>query len=261
MDGYGFRFLSISPKDLSASKLGDLLKHYEAAIRSEYRLSTGDRPEDAGIVALSSIEDNCTTLRFILSALFVTIAARIGVIPKPNQSFLNNYSPATRTLYRDFYSLSSHYNTPIESFAFSSGRPDDLRRLSIISPEDISRASSAIVESKKTLYGKVITVGGKGPRVGIELSESTALSCIASRELALEAARYLYQDVRVRGEAKVVISLGEPSIKDFTIKEIEQFEPLPPTDLVDILKPHIKDQLNRIDNIEEFFHNLREEEE
>lgn len=261
MDGYGFRFLSITPKDLSASKLGDLLKHYEAAIKSEYKIETGAKPDDAGIVALNSIEDNCITLRFILPALLVATGLRVGDVPKPNQSFNSSYSPATRALYQHIYTLGSLHNTPIESFVFSSDNPTDVECLSTIYPEDIARATHALLKSKKTLYGSVVAVGGKEPKIKIALDDGSTLSCFASKELTLKAAGFLYDTVKISGTAKIIISLGEPHIEEFDINNIDQFKPLSATELVEALRPHITDQLNRIDNIDDFFHKLREDEE
>ncbi|MCB5253482.1 MAG: hypothetical protein M0P37_08710 [Synergistaceae bacterium] len=261
MDGYGMRFLSISPKELSASKLGELIKQYEIAIRSEYKECTGSKPEDGGIVALDSIEDNCVTLRFFVAALLVTVGARVSRIPKPNQCLTERYTSASRRLYEQIYSIGSSYNTPIESFRFSQGDQSKTEVLSVISPEDISQIATARLKSIKKLYGKVVSVGGIEPKIKIQLADGETISCNATIELTQKAAGYLYESVKVTGLAKTCYSLGTSSVTEFTIHSIDRFEELSIMDLFARLKPNISDQLDRIDDLDEYFMDIREDTE
>lgn len=258
MEGYGLKFLSISPKDISASKLGDLIKQYEIAVKSEYKEATGYTAEDCGIVALKSIEENCTTLRFTVAALLVSSAALVAQIPKPGQYIADSYTPASQKLYQKLFSFSSSFETEVESFRFSLENNAQIETISRLTPQDIAQFHSVKISSPKTLYGTVVAVGGIEPKVRIQLDNGDTLNCKSSVKLAQKAAGFLYERVKFSGKAKTSFSFGEAQITEFNIEKIDAFEVLSALDLIQKLKPHIKEQLNRIEDPDEYFFSMRE---
>jgi|GEM_PF-6787725 len=258
MDGYALKFKSISPHEIPASRLGDLIKQYEIAVKKEYLRHSGKSIQDSDLVALKSIEANCTVLRFIAAPALCATAALVISIPKPNSYIPSNYPSDCRRFYEQIYDIGSNYNTAIESFQYSQTNDSVIKILSEISMEDTAQMPSTTLKSKKTMYGEVIQVGGKQPKVRIKLDNGDIVSCIGDKDIVCKAAGFLYNSVRFSGIAKTHFSLGSPYIQSFVLKDIQSFTALPAADLINRLKPHISKQLDRLDDQELYFQELRE---
>ncbi len=259
MEQYGIRFVTISPSQLSASSLASLIKKYESAIFSEYKRNDNNaESKDQFIVALTSIEDNCTLLKFFIPYVLSTCALFVSSIPLSNYSTYGDATKNSREFIHEVLRVNAAHNTSAELIKISNGKTEVLSSLSY---DDMAVLDKCKVMVSSTMYGKITTVGGKQqPKVKILFDNGQSISCsIKERTLVYVAAKLLYKTVSVNGTASFIRFDSISRLIDFEIHTIQEFIPMNPIELVRSVAPLVKKQLERIKDFDEFFSQLREE--
>ncbi len=257
MQQYAIRLVSINPSQLSASSLANLIRKYEAAVMSEYNNNESkDVSNDQLIVALTSIEDNCTLLKFCVPYALSAFALFVSSIPLSDYSRLATATKSSRDFIQEVFTINKTYDTTAELIQI---KDNDQEIISTVSRDDINRISKYTYNSTTTLYGEITMVGGKQiPKVRITLEDGHTISCsLINRDTVYQAANLLYKRVSATGTASYMRVNGESQVLDFKIDSIHEFKPLKPTALIKKLSPLVKTQISRIDDIEGFFAKLR----
>lgn len=259
MEQYGIRFVTISPDQLSASTLANLIRKYELAVLSEYKKSdASSMSKEHYIVALTSIEDNCTFLKFFVPYALSACALFVSSLPQSNYSNYGSASKNSRDFIHEVININSTYNTSAELIRITEGTPEVVSSLSF---KDNDIFNEYMVKSTSTMYGIITTVGGKQqPKVKVSFDNGQTIACdIKYKNLVYEAARLLYKTVSVKGTSSSVMFSGITRIVDFEIEAITEFIPLKPCDFIKKISPLVKHQLDRISDIEGFFSRIRED--
>ncbi|MBF0515492.1 MAG: hypothetical protein HQK97_00035 [Nitrospirae bacterium] len=81
------------------------------------------------------------------------------------------------------------------------------------------------LSGKTVIYGKIMRVGGKSPKIGIELIDNRTIYCDVSESMAKIIACRLYYWVGLSGTAKW--NADDYSIQSFTIEEIIEYADTP----------------------------------
>lgn len=259
MEQFAIRFAEISPSQMSASMLADLIKKYEAAVLSEYK-KTKDKTstESQPIVALTSIEDNCILLNFKVPDVLIESARFVLSLPQDGYSRLSVATKQSKAFIQTVRQVSQFYDTPTEFIHITS---DNRRQLiSKVSITDTPEPSKNTYSSITSLYGKVSMVGGKKPKVRLSLENGASISCdLKDEETIFQAAALLHKDVVVTGTALIVQTDKEAYIQSFEIDSIQEFKALKPSSLIQKLAPLVKKQIDRIEDINGYFAKLRED--
>lgn len=259
MEQFGIRFNTINPSQLSASSLASLIKKYECAIVSEF--STNEKNQDCAdkiIVALTSIEDNCTLLKFFIPYVLGSYAMFVSSIPHANYSTYGSATKSSRDFIHEVLKVNATFNTSAELVKISDGKTEIVSSLSY---DDISILEQCKVVASSTKYGKITTVGGKQqPKVKVLLDNGQSISCtLKDNQLVFAAAKLLYSTVSIKGIASYIRFDGVSKLVDFEIHTINEFIPLKPIDLIKKVAPLVKEQLDRIQDFDDYFSQLRED--
>jgi len=159
MQQYAIRLVSINPSQLSASSLANLIRKYEAAVMSEYNNNESkDVSNDQLIVALTSIEDNCTLLKFCVPYALSAFALFVSSIPLSDYSRLATATKSSRDFIQEVFTINKTYDTTAELIQI---KDNDQEIISTVSRDDINRISKYTYNSTTTLYGEITMVGGK----------------------------------------------------------------------------------------------------
>lgn len=261
MEQYAIRFVSINPSQLSASALANLIRKYETAVMSEYKRNENkDVSNDRLIIALTSIEDNCTLLKFCVPYALSAFALFVSSIPLSDYSRLATATKSSRDFIQEVFTINKTYDTKAELIQIKDSNQEII---STVSRDDTQKISKYTYNSITTLYGVVTMVGGKQlPKVRLTLENGHTISCsLIRRDTVYHAANLLYKSVTATGTASFMRVNGESQVLDFEIDSIIEFRPLKPTALIKKLSPLVKTQISRIDDIEGFFAKLRGDEE
>lgn len=166
----------------------------------------------------------------------------------------------SRTALRDIQKVSMTYHTPAK-FGYRNGSFEELAQISSTTPLE---APAPEVEGETTIYGTVTSIGGDNPpRAILLLANGDKLRCnITERgglRVAKELGKRLYSEVGVKGIARW--NLSDMSMSFFRIDEVLDFEDRPITEALSNLYPTLGVELEKIDDLEAYFSDLRDEEE
>jgi len=257
MQQYAIRFVSINPSQLSASSLASLIKKYEAAVMSEYRQKEGKTEhDDSLIVALTSIESNCTFLKFFIPIVLSASASFVSSIPLSGYSSYANATKSSREFIQEVFTINKVHNTVAELIRVTDNNSEII---STVTQDDSPLIAQHYYSSITTLYGKVTMVGGKTrAKVRLTLDSGQLISCsLKEDKIVYDAAALLYKKVIVTGIASYLRNDEKSHLTDFEIDTITEFKPLGPLAFIKKLSPLAKTQISRIDDIEGFFARLR----
>jgi hypothetical protein len=169
------------------ASFSNLFKHIDPAVADEVRSS------------LVSIEDNCIKLGFSLTpaarkavGTFLIFAAseNAPAIPYECNEHLRSINRITESYDAEVEMSSVVPNQP--SVRFNKERP-----LPLVEKQTV------VLKYDTSIYGKIMQVGGAHPNMHVApLSGGAQVVCETSEDLAIQAAKLLYQMVRVTGEAR-----------------------------------------------------------
>ncbi|WP_353571956.1 hypothetical protein [Candidatus Albibeggiatoa sp. nov. BB20] len=206
---------TVSPASLSASELADIISSYEKSLISEIERNNDTALDNKPpIVSLVRIEKGSIQLGFYSDCpctvpAFYTITTAIvnknfNTLSDKTVSCLNKIKQVIekRAMSANFYV--EHNATPLATI---SADTEIIQKITYVTGET-------------TLYGKITRVGGNDPVVRLEVDANNIIHCKVEKNLAIELANYLYQRVRLIGEAKW--NMSDYSIKAFTITEFDR---------------------------------------
>ncbi len=261
METYGIRFEAVSPSLFPASKLAALISKFEKAIISVYNGDELDEKVEDGtnIVALTEIEDNCILLKFVASAALMISMQKVVELPINNFS---NYGEANRSVkefYQEMFNIKDYFHSPAEFIKFNGSVKEIVSRIEI--NDKLNEEKQTNVQSKASLYGEVIYIGGRTPKAKISFDTGEDIVCdLAGREaLAQEIARYLYKEVKVTGTATYIVDKWNSKLTKMIIDTVELFDPPSLVDRIKNVSPYISNQLNKINDLSEYVRELRED--
>jgi hypothetical protein len=182
------------PESMDAADLGELIssfsklfKHIDPELADDVRSS------------LVSIEDNCIKLGFALNPAAKTALAAFLLFANSETAPAIPYecNDSLRTINR----ITSSYEAEVEMDALSPNQSPV--QFSKDKPLRLVKKTAATLKYETSIYGKIVQVGGGNPNIHIlPLNGGRQVICDTSEELAIQAAKLLYQTVRVTGEAK-----------------------------------------------------------
>ena len=145
-------------------------------------------------VGFSSIEEGSIRLGFTPIMASVVVAAYLSIASAVNENnFASLPSNALEALNK-IVTFTRRHNCVADLLS-----PDNDERIASITPE--TNTKIGLVEGQTTLYGVILRVGGKTPRVMIETVSGDTLTCSVSLEIAREMGERLYEFAEFSGIA------------------------------------------------------------
>lgn len=108
---------------------------------------------------------------------------------------------------------------------------------------DFSLPENLFLKGGTSVLGKVVRVGGKEPKLRLQLPSGKVLTCETSEPIAKQLGHKLYETVVCKGEA--VWDLSSNEITKFRIKEVGPFRESLASDAFDKLSQAMPLSLNR----------------
>ncbi|MCB5230523.1 MAG: hypothetical protein LHW55_02740 [Candidatus Cloacimonetes bacterium] len=249
------KFNDILPKEISVSKLADLLKSFEAVLLSKLPKKR-DRKKDAPelIVSLENIYENCTAVSLRMDQELASIASKL--LPSISTDDNRDRSVKIRKFATALNVFSDYYETRPDFFYVENGEE---KPIFSYTPTETVVPEKRTYSSVTSRYGRVISVGGVTPKVRIKFDDEVTLSCDTENEnIVYEAASLLYKQVLVKGYGTFTLSEDTKIMEKFTIESISEFEPLGGNELAEKLSPYVEEQVERIEDPADYFRKIRE---
>lgn len=143
----------------------------------------------------------------------------------------------------------------VSEFRFSASN----QVLATITPELIV-ADAALLKGESVLYGQVIRVGGRSPKVLIAAADhSGTISCAVSQEIARTLGGRLYTDIGVAGIA--TWNAETLKLEAFQITELLPYKKTPITQAFKQLSDRYGQYFDDIDDVDEFIASVRGDKE
>jgi len=185
----------IEPGLVRSREIGELLESLEDAVASVIALQDAGMSKEEVVVGITAISAGSISLQFgspqpdLVREAFFTVSeavsqSRFKALPNSSRRSLAKVSAFARR-----HDCRAEFRVPT------------IREPLAIIDRETQVAEPELVFGETTLYGRVIRVGGRTPRVMIETSDGSSVYCDSSPAVAKELAPKLYERVRLIGRA------------------------------------------------------------
>ncbi|MBI4332457.1 MAG: hypothetical protein HY673_14385 [Chloroflexi bacterium] len=210
----------VKPETTKASDIADIIKAIESMLESYIFRDHPDTDKDAVIVGLVSIENLSVGLTFRSQIPAITIRAfeKVGEAVATGQ--YSELPPASLEALNTI-ALFTRRRQCTTDFIVRNGQR---KTVATMTPQTkIERLPSLTGET--TIYGQVIRVGGRDPKVWVELINGDQITCEASVDIVRKLGGKLYDIVGLSGSARW--NPKSLALEGFTAKDITPYEETP----------------------------------
>lgn len=240
----------ISPAKVRASELAKIIESVEEMIASVIVRDHPKITKESIVVGLINIEQGSVKLDFIPDLYEQGMSAFQEIGQAINSK---NFSKLPKDSIRSLNLISSFtkkYNCAGELRS----RTSDNVPLAVITSE-IKIEPDSILKGQTTLYGNVIRVGGKTPKIMLETIEGLTIFCDIDQNLAIHLGNKLYKAVGLKGTASW--NSRDFSIESFRIESITDYEEISLSKSINELSKLAGKYFSDIDDVEQYVFNLR----
>lgn len=198
---------------------------------------------DRGSVSLQF----CPQLREPAQEAFEIIASAI------NEDFYDRLRNPTIDALQKLVNF-SHANNCNTEFRINKNQPKPLAK---ITPETNIKPSPKL-SGETILYGKLLRVGGKTPKIWLELPDGNDFFCETNEPLAIDLAARLYTWVGLKGDARW--NSRDHTIDSFYAREITLYQNQNITETFNAIRKYIGNWISEIHDVDEYVNELRHSE-
>lgn len=216
------RLPELRPWSTDASELAFLLRTLEAALVA-MPAPASPEGEPTAPLSLVGVADGSNKLTLAVApirlAAFAALASSIAT---------SNYLSLPPSAHDALHELSNRLVAASHSVIVTAGRSSGVARFEISASHPVpKRQPVPPLRGPSNLYGRCLSVGGaKTTRAELRLADGAVFTCqLASRELARELAKRLYEEVVLDGNAAWDIATGE--LLEFEAQRLTPFGPPP----------------------------------
>ena len=245
-----FNGKNISPELIRAKELASILQALDELLAAETAHIYPHLPAENAAVGLVSIQSGSLALSFQtktpeIKTVFHHVASTI------EQMKFDRLTTRGLESLRTIASFGKRYDCRTE---FRS--TDKPTALAVLEP-NTEIQPLPILDGETTLYGEIIRVGGKEPKVTLELTSGQTISCDASEALTKDLATRLYTWVGLKGMA--TWNAHDNRLITFNIQKITSYENLSYSQAFDLLSDMIGKHLDHINDVAQYVADLRSE--
>jgi len=242
----------IAPGLVRSKELAEILDSVEDMIASVIVVEDPSLKKDEIVVGLLSVGEGSMTLQFASPLPDLVVPAFREVAKAVESDDYERLPTGSVSALGRIATFSRKHNSNVE---FHGPNGDGvIEVLAVISPSITIRPTPLMIGST-TMYGKVIRVGGRTPRVMIELPNGESVYCEIEYELAKELGQRLYSWAGFYGTAKW--DPKDLSVQDFSIDKITEYEDTPLTEAVAKLSEIAGKYFEDVDDVEGYISALR----
>lgn len=242
----------IAPGLVRSSDLADIIDSVEDMIASVIVMEDPSLKKDEIVVGLLSVGEGSMTLEFASPLSDLVVPAFQEVAKAVEHDDYRGLPTSSINALERIATFSRKSNSNVEFRGPNRDRVAEV--LGVISPSTTIKPVPLMM-GPTTIHGKVIRVGGRKPKVMIELPNGESVFCDIEYELAKELGQRLYSWVGLYGTAKW--DSKDLSLKDFSIDRITEYEDTPLTEAVAKLSEVAGQYFEDIDDVEGYISALR----
>lgn len=241
----------IRPENVRAGQVGDLLKWVEDMIVSVVNKHYSTLSKDDLVLWLAGIHAGSLSLKFesqipdIVCPAFEEIGARIA-----STEFLSLPSKALESL-SNISRFTHRYGCTAQLINANNGV--DVIIAEITPGMEVIQAK--LLSGETTIYGQVIRVGGRDPRVVVETVNGHLISCEIKRDMASALGRRLYDEVGLYGIAQW--ERDARNLVGFRVIRITTYQKLSALQAFSKLSETVGEYYQATDDVEAFVNEVR----
>ena len=175
------------PGTIRSRELADIIDSFEEMLACVVADRHSNVEKDDVLVGLATIADGSIRLGFNTPMASVVVAAYLSVASAINQSDFTPLPNNSLIALNKIITFTRRHDCVAELLS-----PGTDEHIASITPETDTKVSG-LVQGQTTIYGRILRVGGKTPRVMIETISGDNLSCVVSLEIARELGERLYE--------------------------------------------------------------------
>lgn len=240
----------LEPGLVRSREIGELLEALEDSVASVVAQLNVGITKEAVIVGITSIASGSISLQFDSPQRNAVFDGFLRVSEAVATSRFKSLPNSSRRSLAKVSAFARRHDCRAEFRVAKEREP-----LAIIDPST-QVAEPELVFGETTLYGKVIRVGGRTPRVMIETSDGASVYCDSSPTVAKELAPKLYERVRLIGRAGW--DPDDWSLVEFRIHDAEPGPDLDPASVLEQLSVAIGGYFAEVGDPETFVRRLRQ---
>jgi hypothetical protein len=202
------------PGMLRSRELADIIASFEEMLACVVADRHSNIEKDDVLVGLAAIGGGSIRLGFNTIMPSVVVAAYLSVASAVDKNDFTSLPSNSLTPLNRIVAFTRRYHCVAELFS-----PGTDEHIASITPETDTKISG-LIQGQTTIYGRILRVGGKTPRVMIETIPGDTLSCVVSLEIARELGERLYEFAEFSGIASWNANdwkIAEFRIQSFTI--------------------------------------------
>ncbi len=244
-----FEGSNIQPDRVRAHDLAEVLKATEALVLSSVARERPDLKDNI-IIALDSVQLGSVNLSFASSLPEVTTPLFLEIGHAVSSQEYDYLTGAARESLKQFTAFNRKYGCET---VFRTRSQDGIHVLASIKT-DLDIPPTPRVYGETTIYGQLVSAGGKEPNVHLQALDGSEVICAGTQEIVKQLAERLYMWVGVSGTARWDVETLK--ISDFRITEILPYEDTPITEAIDALAAIAGPYFDEVD-VNEFVHDIR----
>lgn len=240
----------VSPGLIRSKEIAEILHAVEEMAVAETIKTDPSLEKNDIIIGFYAIENESIGLRFKTTFATTVLSAVVLALQALEEQNFEKLTPQSINSLQLISRFSKRYSC---NAIIGSGLTEEL---TTITPSTVV-PSRTFISGQTEVLGRVIRVGGKTPKVKIELIDGTTLYCDVPEDIAKELGRGLYSLAKFKGYAKwdsVTLNLESLNISSF-----EEFPNNDPCLVLGEIASLVGNDFQDVENVIEYVSNLRNE--
>lgn len=239
-----------SPDQLKLGELSDYLKQVEKLYREAVRAEFPSQTEEEIKLSLVQLKPGSLHLTFEPELKEHGLAVYKKVARAINENRFDEFTTPGLEALRFMANFSNRHQVTTE---FRNGNARS-KPMAVLTP-GMNIEPFPRFNGETTIYGKVLRIGGKSPKVALELDGATLTCEVDSESLAIELAARLYQEVGLVGLARW--SAKDGKLEEFKVTGITYYEAGSYVEALNQLSKLVGKYFDDIDDVEAYIEELR----
>jgi len=237
---------NVSPSSFRAKDIAEIISNLEDSLISTLKEIDPTIKEEEAFISLFEVTDKSNGLNFRPNILQLVLAFQLLSTSITTNNFDNLPTKSILGL-RELQSKIRKYNCNAQ-FQLNNKTLGELTRDTVIQISENQK-----IKGDTTIYGKIIRLGGKEPKVRLELLEGYTISIDITENITKEIAQYIYSVISLRGKA--VWNRKDNHILDFKLEDIGKYREKSNMESFNELRKLLGNEWDKINNVEEYLLN------
>jgi hypothetical protein len=237
------------PGAIRSHDLAELIDSFEEMIACVVADRHLNIKKDDVVIGLASLGDGSIRLGFKSVVPSVVIPAYLSVASAVNKNEFTSLPSSSRRALDKIISFTRRHHCVAELHS-----PDNDELIASITPSTNTQVSG-LAQGLTTIYGRILRVGGKNPRVTVETVSGDSIYCDVSFEIAQELGRRLYEFAEFSGMA--TWNPNGWQIEEFRIESFASSATKTPEQGMNELRSLVGRYFEDIDDVDSYISSLR----